>query len=44
MTIAIETEKAKAKIWTDEEFLALPDRGDRYFKVALSELFRTLDF
>lgn len=26
MTIA--TEKAKAKIWTDEEFMALPDNGD----------------
>ena len=29
MTIAIDTEKAKAKIWTDKEFMALPDHGDR---------------
>lgn len=27
MTIATEQAQAKAKIWTDEEFMALPDRG-----------------
>jgi hypothetical protein len=44
MTIATEKEKAQAKIWTDEEFMDLPDRSDLYFKVALSDLLRTLDF
>jgi hypothetical protein len=27
MTIATEQAKSKAKIWTDEEFMALPDHG-----------------
>ena len=30
MTIATEQAKSKAKIWTDEEFMALSDYGDRY--------------
>jgi Uma2 family endonuclease len=30
MTIATEQAKSKATIWTDEEFMALPDHGDRY--------------
>ncbi len=29
MTIAAEQAKSKAKIWTDKEFMALPDHGDR---------------
>jgi len=28
MTIATEQAKSKATIWTDEEFMALPDHGD----------------
>ena|GEM_PF-1357102 len=27
--IAPDKAKSKAKIWTDEEFMALPDRGDQ---------------
>jgi hypothetical protein len=34
MTIAIEAEKAKAKIWTDEEFMALPDHGEQVRPIA----------
>ncbi|WP_181016289.1 hypothetical protein [Pseudanabaena sp. BC1403] len=34
MTIATEQAKSKAKIWTDEEFMALPDRGDLVRPVA----------
>lgn len=34
MTIATEQAKSKAKIWTDEEFMDLPDRSDQVRPVA----------
>jgi hypothetical protein len=34
MTIATEKAKSKAKIWTDEEFMALPDHGDQMRPIA----------
>ncbi|ELS30698.1 MULTISPECIES: hypothetical protein [Pseudanabaena] len=34
MTIATEQAKSKARIWTDEEFMALPDCGDQVQPIA----------